>query len=196
MLKMEEQKETENTKTNYDITDERRFNGENIRGLEMKEITKDSIQEITVSVAGMGIDEFKDRINPEARTEFEITADEAESLFGPDACEIAQDAMLHFFGDMLLLGKVEHDCVGKTWMAFQKWDPTTRPVKYNGNGSDAEVNGSKFRTFNWRIAAKMLQIKDATKYWKTMKGAFDRVKLVGMMFPSTFLDDPPQGVAA
>ena len=144
----------------------------------------------------MGIDEFRDRIKPDAAVVFDLTVEEEDSLFGPEPCDTAAEAIMSYFGDMLTLGKVEHDCLGKTWEAYNKWDPTTRPVKYNGNGSDAEVNGARQRPFTWRIAAKMLQIKDAARYWRIMRDAFSKVKVAAHMFPAGFLADPPQGVAA
>lgn len=184
------------THITYDLTDEERFKGENTRGLEMKDIDDTTLNSITVSTTDMSIDELRDRIHPNAEVEFKLTDEEKEALVGPDACEIAQAAMFQFFGDMLLLGKIEHDCIGKTWRAMQKWDPTTRPVKYNGNGSDLEVNGAKPKPFNWRIASKMLQVKDAPKYWRTMKEAFRKVELAALLFPPAFLDDPPAGEVA
>ena len=183
------------THITYDLTDEERFKGENIKGLEMKDIDDTTINSITVSTTDMNIDELKGRIKPNAAVEFDLSVEENQEIL---ACDIARDLVYELAINMASprVGKIEHDCLGRTIEAFQKWDPTTRPVKYNGNGSDLEINGAKPKPFNWRIAAKMLQIKDAAKYWRNMSSVLDKIPIYKLVLPPAFLDDPPAGEVA
>lgn len=150
----------------------------------MTEVTVESIGKIDTAVQGIRLDEFKARINPEAELVVDIPAEEVEAI---DACDVAQRAVSDFVGGLAALDKWEFDAWALTKRAERRWDPTTRPVKFTGGGSDQELNGARPRPFNWRIAARMLQVKRLDAYKARLESAFRKVPYLEHTLPAGFL---------
>lgn len=165
------------------------------KDIEMKDITKENMENITVSLGRMPIDELKERIHPDADFEYQLADDDLEVV---TACDVAREFMMELAINMASprITMMEHKALGKTVEAYMKWDGTTRAVRYNGNGSASEKEGAVPRPFGWRIAAKMTQVKDTSGYYRTISSALEKMPVYAKVLPQGFLDDPPAGEVA